>query len=372
MKKLLPAIALVLTLPCAAYAQHTHTHERAIEFPDVGDYLTLKCDLHMHTVLSDGSVWPTIRVQEALRDGLDAISVTDHLENQPHKDDIPHPDRNRPYQIAVEEADGEPLIIINGAEVTREMPPGHCNAIFLEDANPLLMDDPMDVFREAKRQDAFTFWNHPAWRAQRPDGIATLTDMHRQLIEENLIQGIEVVNDRMYSDEALQIALDHNLAIMGNSDIHGLVDWQYDVPEGGHRPVTLVFATERSAAGIQEALQARRTAVWHGNTLIGREEHLLPLIKASLTVKRAYYRSNSTILTVRIENTSDAEYLLKNQTDMTFRFGADVITLEPHSTTRIDVKTIDRKNTIALDFEVLNAVTAPNTHPTVTFEVEVE
>ena len=44
-----------------------------IEFPDVPGYLTLKCDLHMHTVFSDGSVWPNIRVQEALRDGLDAI-----------------------------------------------------------------------------------------------------------------------------------------------------------------------------------------------------------------------------------------------------------------------------------------------------------
>ena len=51
---------------------------RAIEFPDIPGYVTLKCDLHMHTVLSDGSVWADIRVQEALRDGLDAISITDH------------------------------------------------------------------------------------------------------------------------------------------------------------------------------------------------------------------------------------------------------------------------------------------------------
>jgi hypothetical protein len=72
---------------------------------------------------------------------------------------------NRSYEIAVESAGEAPLIILNGSEVTRDMPLVHSNAIFLEDANPL-------------------------------------------------------------------------------------VDWQYDVPHGGHRPITLVFATERTAAGM--------------------------------------------------------------------------------------------------------------------------
>lgn len=33
-----------------------------------------------------------------------------------------------------------------------------------------------------------------------------------------------------YSDEALQIALDHNLTLIGNSDIHNPVDMQSDNP----------------------------------------------------------------------------------------------------------------------------------------------
>ena len=45
----------------------------------------------MHSVFSDGSVWPDIRVQEAIRDGLDVIATTEHIEYQPWKDDIPHP-----------------------------------------------------------------------------------------------------------------------------------------------------------------------------------------------------------------------------------------------------------------------------------------
>ena len=210
---------------------------RKMKFPDIPGYLTLKCDFHMHTVFSDGSVWPDIGVEEAIKDGLDAIALTEHLEYQPHSEDIPHPDRNRAHQVAVDYFKGGDLIIINGSEVTRDMPPGHSNAIFINDANKLLQDDPIHVFREAKNQGAFVFWNHPHWTSQAKDGIARLTDMHRQMIKERLLDGIEVVNDRTYSAEALQIALDNDLAIIGTSDIHGLVDWRYNVPEGGHRPI---------------------------------------------------------------------------------------------------------------------------------------
>ena len=254
--------------------------DRTIVFPDIPGYITLKCDLHIHTVLSDGLVWPAIRVEEAIRDGLDAISITDHLEYQPHKDDIPHSDRNRSYQLARQASGNSDLLVIHGAEITRAMPPGHANAIFLEDANALNLDDPMEVFREAKRQGAFIFWNHPNWTAQREDGVATLTELHQQLFAEGFLNGIEIVNEDTYSDEALQIALDHNLTLLGNSDIHGLIDWQYDVPGGGHRPVTLVFAKERTESSLKDALEARRTAVWFNNTLVGRSEFLVPLNRA--------------------------------------------------------------------------------------------
>lgn len=215
-----------------AYSQieripHSHRLERALKFPDVPGYKVLKCDLHQHTVFSDGAVWPDIRVAEALMDGLDAISLTEHLEYQPHKADIPHPDRNRSYNIAVNEAKDHQLAIIRGSEITRKLPdgPGHCNAIFITDANKLLIQDSVAVFREAKKQGAFIFWNHPFWTRQQPDGIATLTPMHKYLIKEKLLDGIEVVNDANYSDEALKIALDNNLTIMGTSDVHKLIDW---------------------------------------------------------------------------------------------------------------------------------------------------
>ena len=196
---------------------HDQKNNRSIEFPDIPGSKTLVSDLHMHTVFSDGSVWPNIRVSEAEKDGLDFISATEHLEYQPWKKDIPHPDRNRAFEVAKSFSDGTEVIVLNGSEITRSMPPGHANAIFLKDANRLLVKDPMDAFIEAKKQDAFVFWNHPNWTNQSPDGSVPLMEMHKNLIKDKLLDGIEVVNDTTFSDEAFQIALDYDLTIIGGS-----------------------------------------------------------------------------------------------------------------------------------------------------------
>ena len=362
MRKLLVLITLLVST--VAFTQtHNHTFGRKIVFPDVEGYLTLKTDLHIHTVFSDGSVWPDIRVQEAIKDGLDVISLTEHLEYQPHKEDIPHPNRNRSFELAKKIASNSNLLIVHGSEITRDMPPGHNNAIFIKDANKLLLDNAMDAFREAENQGSFTFWNHPAWMSQRDDGIARLEDMHKELIADNLLHGIEVVNGKMYSDEALQLALDNNLTIMGTSDVHGLIDFDYAPEHGGHRPVTLVFAKEKTEASLKEALMAGRTAVWYKNTLIGKEENLQPLMKASLSVASARYPEDKQVINVNIKNISDTEYVLKNLSDFTFFGHPDVIIVPRQGNLTIQVKTLKQLESINLKFEVMNAIIAPNKHP---------
>lgn len=360
---------LIITFITGVIAQDPSSNEgsRIIEFPDITGYRTLKCDFHMHTVFSDGSVWPDIRIQEAVRDGLDAIAITDHLEYQPKKEDISHLDRNRGYQLALEAAKGQDLIVINGAEITRSMPPGHANAIFIKDANKLNQDDVMEVFREAKQQGAFVFWNHPHWTAQRKNGVAVLDDMHLKLFSEGLISGIEIYNHNTYSDEALDIALDYNLTLMGNSDIHGLVDWQYNVPGGDHRPVTLIFAKEKSEKAIKEALQQHRTAVWFDNTLVGSEEFLAPLVENSLNISRL---EKAMVQTLMIENHSDADFILENLSEYTLHNQASVFVVKSHETTKIQVKTIDVLSTFQLRFRVLNAFIAPGKHPEISISVE--
>jgi 3',5'-nucleoside bisphosphate phosphatase len=374
MRTLLPALLLSIS-SISAFAQtepdHSHKLTRSLKFPDVPGYKVMKCDLHQHTVFSDGSVWPDIRVAEALMDGLDAISLTEHLEYQPHKADIPHPDRNRSYELALKEAKDHKLLIIRGSEITRKMPPGHCNAVFISDANKLLISDSIEVFREAKRQGAFSFWNHPNWTRQRPDGVSTLTPMHRQLIKEKLLDGIEVVNDNTYSEEALQIALDNNLTFMGSSDVHKLIDWTFGVPRGGHRPITLVFAKEATADAIKEGLMNRKTVVFFKDLLIGRDDVLVPLIKESLKITSAKYQPKTTVLEVEIENITSSEFLIQNKSKYTFHEHADVITLKPGEKTVVMIKTINKLTSVELPFEVLSAINAPKSHPTVMLQVAV-
>ncbi len=363
------AILCATSFFLALHAQNDAPDEdtRAIEFPDIPGYVTLKCDLHMHTVLSDGSVWASIRVREALMDGLDAISITDHLDYQPKMKDIPHPDRNRGYELALESAKGTDLLVIPGAEITRSMPTGHFNALFVKDANKLNQKDVLEVFREAKNQGALVFWNHPHWTAQKPNGVAELTDMHKKLLSEGLFAGIEIYNDVTYSDEALEIAQEHHLAILGNSDVHGPIDWGYDISKGEHRPVTLVFATEKSVAAMQKAMEERRTAVWFENTLVGDALYLSPLVEQSLELSRA---GKGPVPSVVIHNHSDADYILENLSEYRLHNQAKVFVLKAHQATTIEVKTVETLDSFELHFRVLNAFTSPDSHPEIKLVVE--
>ena len=375
----------------AIYGQKTEKYTRKIFFPDIDGYKTLLTDFHQHTVFSDGSVWPTIRVEEAIKDGLDAISLTEHLEYQPYSKDIPNPDRNRAYNIAKSFAENKnksldrKLIVINGQEITRSMPPGHINAIFLNDANKLLHPkDSLKGILAANKQDAFVFWNHPAWPAQRSDGIAKLDEFHKYLIDKKLLHGIEVVNELSYSEEALKIALENDLTIMGTSDIHGLIDWLFKVPDDnessngtlpGHRPVTIIFSKDKSENGIKDALFAGRTAVFFNELLIGKEENLKPLVEKCLVINNindlelGYSEDGkSTIKKVEIKNVSDAPFILKNLNSFTFETNSDIINIMPNSIHSISVKTKGEPLN-ELKFEVLNGIIAPKKYLNISLQI---
>ena len=350
-----------------AQREQDEANTRAIEFPDIPGYVTLKCDLHMHTVLSDGSVWPDIRVDEALRDGLDVISITDHIEYQPHEKDIPHSNRNRSYKLAKEAAKGTTLMVIPGTEITRDMPPGHFNAIFVKDVNALNQKNVMEVFREAKKQGAFVFWNHPHWTAQREDGVATLMEMHKELLAEGLFAGVEIYNHSTYSGEALELAKEYNLTLLGNSDVHGLIDYTFQVHEGEHRPVTLVFAEKKSAEAMKKAMENRQTAVWFKNTLVGNGAFLTPMIEESLEI---IHKNKEQVSSLQVHNHSDADLVLENISEYTLHNYAPVFTLKAHETTWVQVKTLEALDTYELKFKVLNAYTEANEHPEISLQVE--
>ena len=141
------------------------------------------------------------------------MAITEHLEYQPFRKDIPNPDRNRAFELAVKEnkqgRERTDLLLIPGAEITRKYAPGHVNALFIEDTNPLLtvkhrreetFDTAREALKAAKAQQGFMIWNHPAWPRDFPDGVITISKEQQSLFDEGLIQGIEVANGEYFND----------------------------------------------------------------------------------------------------------------------------------------------------------------------------
>ena len=352
----------------------------SIALPDIPGFHTLKGDLHLHTVFSDGSVWPTFRVFEARRDGLDFIALTDHTDYQGSPETVTG-DLNTAYDLAAASAKGSKLIVIKGAEISPRTPPYHSNALFLRDASAIPSgymletkgkfvmkehpshDELMAPFIEAKKQGAFITYNHPAYVYDwDPKYIGTdlFTAFHREMLKNGMLHGIEIVNSNRYYKPAHRIAMENNLTMVAGSDEHSDIATTY--PDG-HRLMTLVFAKEISADGIREALFARRTAVYFRDLVIGRKAELEPFFKAALTVTTEQSkRLNEPIVLVHIRNSSDIPFAL--------RFGGRYeidnlplgrITLAPRGITTIALRTLwESPAEISIEATVENLLTGPD------------
>jgi len=333
-----------------------------VNFPDIPGYKTLICDFHMHTVFSDGNVWPSIRSEEAWRQGLDAIAITDHIEYLPHKDDIP-PNFNRASEIAIQRGNRLDILVIKGSEITRAMPPGHINAIFINDADKLNTETWREAIDAAAEQSAFIFWNHPGWRGQQDDGIAKWYEEHPEILEAGNLHGMEVVNEKEYYPEVFQWCLDKNLTMLSNSDVHNPI--LMDLSHGEKRPLTLVFSEIRSIEAIKEALFARRTAVYWNNYLFGKKEFLEPLFYNSIFI------SHPTIVLeenqskfIQITNTSDIDFKLQKNGEINGIEAQSGVILYSGKTVLYAVESVDDnfkgEKKISIPFQVENLKTTPN------------
>jgi hypothetical protein len=305
MKKYFLLYGLLIAMATASYAQ-----KKLYNLPSIDGFKTLKCDFHIHTVFSDGNVWPTYRISEAWLDGLDALAITDHIEYQPKKKYIPI-DHNASYLIAEQAASEGNLLLVRATEITRDMPPGHFNALFITDASKLAVDSAWDAIAEAVKQGAFIQWNHPGWKAQEPDGIPKLYAFHKKLLQNKWLHGIEFFNDSEYYPIILDWCREYNLAVMGNSDEHAIISESYSAPDYDRRPMTLVFAKERTLESLKEAMFAGRTLVWFKNTIAGKEEFARPFFNNSVSVGKPYYQTQKDIY-FDITNNSDVPYYLVN------------------------------------------------------------
>lgn len=369
--------AATVLLTSGSFAHEPITRARTpVNIPDIPGYVTLKCDFHIHTVFSDGYVWPTVRSEEAWREGLDAIAITDHIEYQPHKADV-STNHNRSYQIARKTGDDLDLLVIKGSEITRKMPPGHLNAIFLTNSLPLATTNWQDQTRIAHEQGAFIFWNHPGWDAQLKDGQTVWYDEHSWLIEKGYLQGIEVVNGRDYYPEAHRWAIEKKLTMFSNSDIHAPLNLDYEVHRNNdHRPITLVFAKDRSREAIKEALFARRTAVYSGEQLIGDEQFLKPIFASAVNfVKPSVKITGKDKYFLQLANTSDITYELERVGEVADLTTPKSLRLAGNKTVLFEVKAkanaANGTKQIAATYRVKNLLVGPDEPLQVTLPFEV-
>ena len=318
MKRILLISAALLSACLALEAQIVRN---PIVVPDIPGYTTLKGDLHIHTVFSDGKVWPSTRVDEAILEGLDYIAITDHVDGRHMKlvhEGLFNCDRDKSYQVAKAYAKGTGVIVIHGGEITRGMPPGHCNATFIKDNDAIgdASDAHEDHFagmmaglKVAREQGGFLVWNHPHWSRQAPNK----TEWHKEhsaIFDAGLMDGIEIFNQYDgYSPEAHHWAVEKKLTVVSGTDAHYLLSNWLNYAGGALRPVNLTFVTERSANGIRKALDAGRNAVFAEGKVYGPEEFLRPLVDAILTVESV--KSTPKKVTVKIHNGTSVPVFLE-------------------------------------------------------------
>ena len=336
--------------------------------PNVGDYQVLKCDFHIHTVFSDGHVWPNVRNQEAWEEGIDSYSITDHIEYTPHKSDV-NVNHTRGYELMKVSAAKSNLILVKGSELTRKTPPGHFNAIYITDPSEFIENNENEFDRatvmKAAEQDAFIFWNHPGWQPGIEgsyEWLPFVDDLHKN----NALHGIEVINGFGLHMKALDWCVDKGLTVMGSTDIHNLVAHDYDLSKDYvHRTMTLVMAKERTPESIREALDAGRTVAWASKYLVGKEENVHTLFKACVELLPTHY-------TEKNSNGNVSDYReLRNNSDLYFEMNINDgsssrrVVLYPHSIQQITVS----GSATSLNAEVISTYVRSDKHLIVSFDL---
>lgn len=345
-------LSILALIPLCAYAQYNPeilrtpvgqpSHRAEIHLPQVNGYNIYKCDLHTHSVYSDGDVTPEFRVREAFYDGLDVIAITEHLEYRRQevkmlkflkgytngnvikaknydliREQCPKggimTDQNHAVELAVKASKKFGILVIPGAEITREpVKIGHFNALFTVDNNEIYDPDPLQSLRNARKQGAVIQHNHPGWKRT----TCAKTEFEVQAYNEGLIDGIEIANGGSLYTTVINRAFEEKLYVAANTDIHDGTAEFYGM-KGLHRNMTLILAKECTLEALKEALLAQRTLAYAGGYITGEEQLLKDLFLAS----------------VSYEVINDKTICLKNNYSFAYTFktspNANPITLKP-------------------------------------------
>lgn len=302
--------------------------------PQVKGYNIYKADLHIHTVYSDGDLSAKGRVTEAYYDGLDIISITDHIEYRPYEPkmlkatqgyhkvqptaknySITHKaadkdgilaDLNVSYEEAKKPAQRLGMLLIPGVEITRHPDKvGHFNALFIKDANTIYDADPEQSIRNAKAQNALIMHNHPGWKRKTVD----MNDLHKRLYDAGLIDGVEIVNGGSFGPKLIKRCLDHKLFMAAATDAHPTSAHIY-TGRGYFRTCTFVLAKELTEKAVRKALEQNRTLAYAYDNVMGEESLLREFFNNAVTVKTVYTSSKGE-KTVVFTNMTSIPYRLR-------------------------------------------------------------
>ena len=364
--KSLPLFFLIFLWSASAFAQRHlynvdrielhddmlyHSVRRIIRLPSVNGLAPVKCDFHIHTVFSDGDVWPTARVKEAWQDGLDAISITDHTSAVPSKQNVTG-GPNTSYELAFPEAERMGLILIQGTEITRNKPEGgHLNAIFITDAMKTLDIPTEDAVKEAVKQGGYIIWNHPGWAIDS----CYMFDVNKRLIETGNIHAVEVFNEAEWYPRALSWSRDFKLAPTAATDIHYLTNSFYRISEKNIRPMTIVFARDKTQDAIKDALFKRNTLAFANEMLAGDSRLLTDFFFAAVRVQKittTFDRDKKAYNHYLVTNPYDVPFVLlfENGTKVTLRANSEIKFVMPDEQKGLKVNLL---NLHTYEFETL-------------------
>ena len=225
---------------------------RARETITLGGYRVLAADFHTHSsTWSDGSLTPWGLVIDARYQGLDAIAITGHRQTLDAK-----------WGRWFSERVGGPLVLV-GEEIPEI--PHHVVAVGIHTT----VDSALPIasqIDEIHRQGGIAIAAHPGeffWKGFEPV-------MDR-------LDGTEVCHPAAFDYPQFQPMLEQfarraNTAAIGSSDFHG--------PGRLGMCRTFVFARDATAAGILEAIRARRTVVYGPDRTVYGDPELIRIADA--------------------------------------------------------------------------------------------
>jgi len=151
--------------------------------------------------------------------------------------------------------------------------------------------------------------------------------------------------------------------LIGNSDVHSPIAFAYDSKLGQHRPLTLVFAKDRTTEAIREALDNGMTAVYFKDKIFGHDKELKELFAEIVEVQNPKVTIGSGGKTyINLHNHSDIDLVLNSINSSGIFKGPQTIKLPAHLTVRIAISTEEADKvfkTVQLNYKVENFLTGP-------------